>query len=130
MTRKEKKISFRINEEKFSQLEDLANEKNFSLSDLFREYANKFKKYDGNLSVVTDSDLVSEVDDYEGREYPPKVRVPTTMIREHERLELETEHLRESLDEVKAHKHYLESQISDNEIVSLESIDEANGNID
>jgi regulator of replication initiation timing len=64
-------------------------------------------------------------------DFPPKVEVPKSFVREHERLELEAEHLREQLDE---HKRYItslrqriENEEEIDEVVQPEEIDRENG---
>jgi regulator of replication initiation timing len=53
--------------------------------------------------------------------------VPKSFIREHERLELEAEHLREQLDEHKGYVNYLREQLEeqndDEEVIQLEDLD-------
>jgi regulator of replication initiation timing len=55
------------------------------------------------------------------------VKVPKSFIREHERLELEAEHLREQLDEHKEYVNYLREQVEtqndDEEVIQLEDLD-------
>jgi hypothetical protein len=57
--------------------------------------------------------------------FPPKVEVPKSFVREHERLELEAEHLREQLDEYKRYVNYLREQIEEDEdeVIHLEDLD-------
>jgi regulator of replication initiation timing len=58
--------------------------------------------------------------------FPPKVEVPKSFIREHERLELEAEHLREQLDEHKRYVNYLREQLEDDgedDVIQLEDLD-------
>jgi predicted RNase H-like nuclease (RuvC/YqgF family) len=58
--------------------------------------------------------------------FPPKVEVPKSFVREHERLELEAEHLREQLEE---HKRYVTKlrqeldEVDQEDVVQLEDLD-------
>jgi regulator of replication initiation timing len=51
--------------------------------------------------------------------------VPKSFIREHERLELEADHLREQLEEHKRYVNYLREQVEDEEeeVIQLEDLD-------
>ena len=102
MGNKNKTISFRVSEEAFESLQEIAEERDISLSAVFRDYVDMLVDHDGQVSVVPDEDLA----DLETGEpsFPPTVEVPKSFVREHERLELETEHLREQLEE---HKSYV-----------------------
>ena len=118
---KDKIVSFRVSEDTFETLSRIGDERDASLSEIFREYVDMLVKYDGAVELV-----------HEGRgggddeEFPPKVEVPRQVLREQERLELENEHLREQLGE---HKEYINS-LKD----SLESEDDVEhvmlGNVD
>lgn len=127
--RKQEKISFRVTEEKSTELKRLAKEKDISLSELFRDYASKLQQYDGDVSVVSKSQILRSGVTVDST-FPPKVEVTSSMVREHERLELETEHLREALEEIKVVKRNLEERVSDEDQISLEEIDRLNGNAD
>jgi len=121
MGNKNKTVSFRVAEESFEQLRAIAEERDLSLSALFRDYVDELVAHDGQVEVVP-SHRVEDVDD--GDSFPPKVQVPKSFVREHERLELEAEHLREQLDE---HKRYItrlrEELDDDEEVVQLEELD-------
>lgn len=106
---KDKTISFRVNEESFEMLRDLAEDQSVSLSQIFRDYVHIFNQHDGRVEAVPEYEVRDgpEVAD----DFPLKTEVTTKLIREHERLELETEHLREQLDEYKAHADHLEQQL-------------------
>jgi regulator of replication initiation timing len=55
------------------------------------------------------------------------VEVPKSFIREHERLELEAEHLREQLDEYKQYVTKLSQQLEEydeEEVIMLEDLDD------
>ena len=129
MGNKNKTISFRVNEDAFETLRDIAEERDISLSAVFRDYVDQLVAHDGQVEVVPNEELNrlrhgGDVDeDDEG--FPPKVTVPKSFIREHERLELETDHLREQLDEHKQYVNYLREQLEDDdeEVIQLEDLD-------
>ncbi|MFB6070179.1 MAG: CopG family transcriptional regulator [Halanaeroarchaeum sp.] len=123
MGNKNKTISFRVNEDAFETLRDIAEERDLSLSAVFRDYVDSLIAHDGKVSVVPENQ-VEEVDS----EFPPKVRVPKSFVREHERLELEAKHLRQQLDE---HKEYithlqerLEAEEDVEEVIDLDDLDD------
>ncbi len=87
--KKDRTVSFRVSEETFTELSEIAERRETTLSDLFREYVDALVKHEGDISLTND----------DNRQYPPKVEVPTEMVREHERLELENKHLKEKLEE-------------------------------
>ncbi|MDL0125771.1 ribbon-helix-helix protein, CopG family [Halobacterium salinarum] len=125
MGNKNKTISFRVNEEAFDALSEIAEERNISLSAVFRDYVDSLVTHDGKVRVVPeDSTRARDGDD----DFPPTVEVSKSFVREHERLELEAEHLREQLDEQKAYIDHLRSQTdSEDEIgdvVKLEELDD------
>ena len=105
MGNKNKTISFRVSQEKFETLRGIAEERDLSLSAVFRDYVDMLVAHDGQVEVVPEHE-VNESTDQEARteSFPPKVEVPKSFVREHERLELEAEHLREQLQE---HKQYV-----------------------
>ncbi len=121
MGNKNKTVSFRVNEETFERLRQVAEERDLSLSAVFREYVDTFVAHEGQVRVVPEG-TVGDPDDG----FPPQVEVPTSFIRDHERLELEAEHLREQLEE---HKRYInamrqELEDRDEDVVYLEDLDE------
>lgn len=127
MGNKNKTISFRVNEDAFETLREIAEERDISLSAVFRDYVDLLVAHDGQVRVVPEHELGDEPSD----DFPPKVEVPKSFVREHERLELEAEHLREQLDE---HKRYItslrqriENEEEIDEVVHLEEIDRENG---
>ncbi|MCF2165920.1 ribbon-helix-helix protein, CopG family [Halobacterium salinarum] len=127
MGNKNKTISFRVNEEAFDALSEIAEERNISLSAVFRDYVDSLVTHDGKVRVVPeDSTRTRDGDDDD--DFPPTVEVSKSFVREHERLELEAEHLREQLDEQKAYIDHLRSQTdSEDEIgdvVKLEELDD------
>jgi hypothetical protein len=98
MGSKNKTVSFRVNEDTFEALRDIAEERDLSLSAVFRDYVDTLVTHDGRVQIVPEHDADSL------EEFPPTVEVPKSFVREHERLELEAKHLREQLDE---HKEYI-----------------------
>ena len=128
MGKKNKTISFRVSEDAFEALREIAEERDISLSAVFRDYVDMLVAHEGKVRVVPEND-VREVDT---EEFPPRVEVPKSFVREHERLELEAEHLRDQLQE---HKEYitrlqgaLDTEEEIEEIVHLEELDEEVGN--
>jgi len=126
MGNKNKTVSFRVNEDTFEELREVAEGRDLSLSSVFRDYVDTFVAHEGRVEVVPKEGL-----DDPDADFPPKVEVPKEFIREHERLELENEyleleveHLREQLDE---HKEYIaelkERLESDEDVIYLEDLD-------
>ncbi|GAA0311991.1 CopG family transcriptional regulator [Halarchaeum salinum] len=107
MGNKNKTVSFRVNEDTFDALRDIAEERDLSLSAVFRDYVDALVANDGRVEVVPTDDVGEPVDE----EFPPNVEVPKSFVREHERLELEAEHLREQLDEHKAYINALRDEL-------------------
>jgi len=124
MGEKNKTVSFRVEEDSFESLREIADERDISLSQVFRDYVDALVAYDGRVSVQPET--ASGVDE----EFPPTVEVPRSYVREHERLELEAEHLREQLDE---HKRYIASlreridaeEEAVDEVLHLDDLDES-----
>jgi hypothetical protein len=133
MGNKNKTISFRVSQEKFETLRDIAEERDISLSAVFRDYVDMLVAHDGQVEVVPEH----EVSDSGGstgtsESFPPKVEVPKSFVREHERLELEAEHLREQLEEHKRYVTKLRTELDEadqEDVVQLEDLDgeEADG---
>jgi hypothetical protein len=127
MGNKNKTISFRVSQEKFETLRDIAEERDISLSAVFRDYVDMLVAHDGQVEVVPEHE-VSESDDTDTTEsFPPKVEVPKSFVREHERLELEAEHLREQLEEHKRYVTKLRQEldtVDQEDVVQLEELDE------
>jgi len=125
MGNKNKTISFRVNEDAFETLREIAEERDLSLSAVFRNYVDMLVAHDGQVEVVPEH----EVDDSEStsQEFPPKVQVPKSFVREHERLELEAEHLRDQLDEYKRYvtklRQELDAEAGDEDVIQLEDLD-------
>ena len=120
MGNKNKTISFRVNEDAFEALRDIAEERDLSLSAVFRDYVDTLIAHDGKVRVVPENQAEA-VDS----EFPPKVKVPKSFVREHERLELEADHLREQLDEYKQYATHLRERVDDDadDVVHLEDLD-------
>jgi hypothetical protein len=127
MGNKNKTVSFRVKEDSFEALREIAEERDLSLSALFRDYVDELVAHDGQVEVVP-THRVEDADDEAA--FPPKVTVPRSFVREHERLELEAEHLREQLDEHKRYITRLREQLDDGdeeEVVHLEELDDELG---
>jgi hypothetical protein len=126
MGNKNKTISFRVNEDAFETLREIAEERDLSLSAVFRNYVDMLVAHDGQVEVVPEH----EVDDSSGpdQEFPPKVEVPKSFVREHERLELEAEHLRDQLDEYKRYvtklRQELDEDADEEDVIQLEDLDD------
>jgi hypothetical protein len=130
MGNKNKTISFRVNEDAFAALQDIAEERDISLSAVFRDYVDQLVEHDGQVVVVPERDLDAEQTDTDDRvAFPPTVEVPKSFIREHERLELEADHLREQLDEYKSYVTELQDRVDDetDEVLLLDDLDDADG---
>jgi predicted transcriptional regulator len=125
MGNKNKTISFRVNEDVFEVLRNIAEERDISLSAVFRDYVDQLVAHDGQVRVIPEHEINEEKE--EGESFPPKVEVPKSFIREHERLELETEHLREQLDEYKRYVTELSQQLEeydDEDVIVLDDLDD------
>jgi len=119
MGTKSKTISFRVDEDAFETLREIAEERELSLSAVFRDYVDTLVAHDGQVDLVP-ADREPEDDE----SFPPTVEVPKSFIREHERLELEADHLREQLEEHKRYIDYLREQADEAEdVVKLEELD-------
>ena len=125
MGNKNKTISFRVNEDSFETLREIAEKRDISLSAVFRDYVDMLVAHDGKVRVVPENQAEEAEDD---ESFPPKVEVPKTFVREHERLELEAEHLREQLQEHKEYVRHLQERVDgdaeDEEVVNLEELDD------
>ncbi|PSQ44732.1 CopG family transcriptional regulator [Halobacteriales archaeon SW_7_68_16] len=128
MGNKNKTISFRVNEDAFETLREIAEERDLSLSQVFRDYVDMLVAHDGQVEVVPKHELNNGTESPEGppTEFPPKIEVPKRFVREHERLELEAEHLRDQLDEYKQYVSHLKQQMPDDadDIVLLDDLDD------
>jgi hypothetical protein len=128
MGNKNKTISFRVSQEKFETLRDIAEERDISLSAVFRDYVDMLVAHDGQVEVVPEHEVSesggSAAETAES--FPPKVEVPKSFVREHERLELEAEHLREQLEEHKRYVTKLRQELDEadqDDVVQLEDLD-------
>ncbi len=127
MGNKNKTISFRVSQEKFETLRDIAEERDISLSAVFRDYVDMLVAHDGQIEVVPEHEVSESSGSETSESFPPKVEVPKSFVREHERLELEAEHLREQLEE---HKRYVTKlrqeldEVDQDDIVQLEELDD------
>ena len=125
MGSKNKTVSFRVDEDSFDALRDIAEERDISLSAVFRDYVDSLVAHEGQVEVVPEGADQNADDEYE---FPPTVEVPQSFVREHERLELEADHLREQLDEHKAYithlQERLEAAADEDDVVHLEDLDE------
>ncbi|WP_439027789.1 ribbon-helix-helix protein, CopG family [Haloarchaeobius sp. DT45] len=126
MGNKNKTISFRVNEDAFDTLQEIAAERDISLSAVFRDYVDMLVAHDGQVEVLPEHE-VPENDGVSEDEWPPKVEVPKSFVREHERLELEADHLREQLDEYKQYVTHLRETLEEaedgEEVIHLEDLD-------
>ncbi len=126
MGNKNKTISFRVSEEKFETLREIAEERDISLSAVFRDYVDMLVAHDGQVEVVPEHELNEGRADETTDTFPPKVKVPKSFVREHERLELEADHLREQLEEHKRYVTRLRQRLDeegDEEVIQLEDLD-------
>jgi len=122
---KNKTISFRVSEDKFETLREIADERDLSLSAVFRDYVDMLVAHDGQVEVVPEHQL-NESTTSDAETFPPKVEVPKSFVREHERLELEAEHLREQLEEHKRYVTKLRQRLDEHDqedVVQLEDLD-------
>lgn len=125
MGNKDTTLTFRVTEETAEELRRIANERDLPLSAVFRDYANMLVTHDGRVSVMPDHAVdETRVDD---TEFPPTVEVTTSFVREHERIELENEHLRSQLEEYKAYVTQLLEEVEDGseegEVIDLDELD-------
>ena len=125
MGNKNKTISFRVNEDAFETLREIAEERDISLSAVFRDYVDTLVAHDGQVQAVPEHELERLRDGDDAEPFPPTVEVPKSFVREHERLELEADHLREQLEEHKQYIDYLREQLEadDEEVIYLEDLD-------
>ncbi|PSP94680.1 CopG family transcriptional regulator [Halobacteriales archaeon QS_1_68_44] len=130
MGNKNKTISFRVNEDAFETLREIAEERDISLSAVFRDYVDTLVAHDGQVQVVPEHELTggSATETASSSEsFPPNVEVPKSFVREHERLELEAEHLREQLEEYKQYVTKLSQELEEQEaedVIQLEELDD------
>jgi regulator of replication initiation timing len=128
MGNKNKTISFRVNEDAFETLRSIAEERDISLSAVFRDYVDTLVAHDGQVRVLPEHEVENLKQQDTDGDFPPTVSVPKSYIREHERLELETEHLREQLEEYKSYVNHLREEVKGNteaeqEVIDLDDLD-------
>ncbi|ERG98686.1 MAG: hypothetical protein J07HQX50_02731 [Haloquadratum sp. J07HQX50] len=128
MGNKNKTISFRVNEDAFETLRSIAEERDISLSAVFRDYVDTLVAHDGQVRVLPEHEVENLKQQDTDDDFPPTVSVPKSYIREHERLELETEHLREQLEEYKSYVNHLRKEVEGNteaeqEVIDLDDLD-------
>ncbi len=128
MGNKNKTISFRVNEDAFETLRSIAEERDISLSAVFRDYVDTLVAHDGQVRVLPEHEVENLKQQDTDGDFPPTVSVPKSYIREHERLELETEHLREQLEEYKSYVNHLREEVEGNteaeqEVIDLDDLD-------
>ncbi|PSQ43364.1 CopG family transcriptional regulator, partial [Halobacteriales archaeon QS_9_68_42] len=114
----------------FETLREIAEERDISLSAVFRDYVDTLVAHDGQVQVVPEHELTggSATETASPSEsFPPNVEVPKSFVREHERLELEAEHLREQLEEYKQYVTKLSQELEEQEaedVIQLEELDD------
>ncbi|MFB6243974.1 MAG: CopG family transcriptional regulator [Halobaculum sp.] len=113
MGKKDKTISFRVNRDAFDSLQEIADERDCSLSAVFRDYVDTLVEHDGRVEVVPEHVAEEPATDESEPTFPPTVTVPKSFVREHERLELEADHLREQLEEYRRYVAHLHDQVDD-----------------
>ena len=126
MGNKNKTISFRVSEDKFETLREIAEERDISLSAVFRDYVDTLVSHDGQVKVAPEHEFEDGATETSAESFPPKVEVPKSFVREHERLELEAEHLREQLEEHKRYVTKLRQELDkadQDDVVQLEDLD-------
>lgn len=124
MGNKDKTLSFRVSEDAYRELTKIAEERDISMSKVMRDYVDMLVAHDGRISVVPEHQATKAADVDE--EFPPTVEVSTSFVREHERLELEAEHLREQLNEYKRYVTALREELEsmeDDDVIRLEDLD-------
>ena len=131
MGNKNKTISFRVSQEKFETLRDIAEERDISLSAVFRDYVDMLVAHGGQVEVVPEHEVSESADGTSTSEsFPPKVKVHKSFVREHERLELEAEHLREQLEEHKRYVTKLRQELDEHDQEDIVHLDELDGDQD
>lgn len=126
MGNKNKTVSFRVNEDSFEALGTIADRHDISLSSLFRNYVDMFIGHEGRVTVAPEH-VVDNDDGEIPSDFPPTVKVSKSLVREHERLELETEHLRDQLEEYKRYATQLRTEVEEAEnedVIHLEDLDD------
>ena len=127
MGNKNKTISFRVSQEKFETLRGIAEERDISLSAVFRDYVDMLVAHDGQVEVAPEHEISNSSAESSTSSFPPKVEVPKSFVREHERLELEAEHLREQLEEHKRYVTKLRQELDEHDQEDVVHLDELDG---
>lgn len=125
MGNKDTTVSFRVGEDAAKKLTEIAEERNISMSAVMRDYVDMLVSHDGRVTVVPEHQVTEAAGVDE--QFPPTVEVPTSFVREHERLELEADHLRAQLDEYKRYVTALREQLEADEgedVIRLEDLDD------
>ena len=73
MGNKNKTISFRVNEDAFETLREIAEDRDISLSAVFRDYVDDLVAHDGQVSVVPDAERDGD-DDPAPSSWPAQAR--------------------------------------------------------
>ncbi|WP_114576810.1 CopG family transcriptional regulator [Saliphagus sp. LR7] len=121
MGNKNKTVSFRVNEDAFVALQEIAEERDISLSSVFRDYVDMLVAHDGEVAVLPEDELGRTEDE---PSFPPTVEVSKSFVREHERLELESEHLREQVAEYREYVTELQDRLEgEEEVLLLDDLD-------
>lgn len=124
MGNKDTTISFRVAADAATKLTEIAEERDISMSAVMRDYVDMLVAHDGRVTVVPEHQVTEAADVDE--QFPPTVEVPTSFVREHERLELEADHLRDQLNEYKRYVTAMREELdaTDNEeVIRLEDLD-------
>lgn len=124
MGNKDTTVSFRVGEDAAKKLTEIAEERNISMSAVMRDYVDMLVAHDGRVTVVPEHQVTEAADVDE--QFPPTVEVPTSFVREHERLELEADHLREQLDEYKRYVTVVREELEEadeEDVIRLEDLD-------
>lgn len=124
MGSKDKTVSFRVGEDQFEDLKRVSDSLEPSLSQIFRDFVTEFNEHEGRVKAVPKHQTPNSSSDG----FPMKVEVSKSMVREHERLELEAEHLRDELREYRSYASNLEQQVEEaerehEELIVLEDFD-------
>ena len=110
MGNKNKTISFRVNEDAFETLREIAEERDISLSAVFRDYVDMLVAHDGQVQVVPKHELNEATASSPAESFPPKVEVPKSFVDEYKRYVTQ---LSQRLDEQE-----------DEEVIMLDDLDD------
>jgi hypothetical protein len=73
MGNKNKTISFRVSEDKFETLREIAEERDISLSAVFRDYVDTLVSHDGQVKVAPEHEFEDDATETSTESFPPKV---------------------------------------------------------